>query len=422
MSGATPEPRAAVMILVEASWKDQTGALRAVSAYVADKSAGGACIRTKTPIGVGSKLTIQGRWEQITGIARYCRRVGREYLVGVQRDTTKDVALDSEPSRGLPVSTPALPNPDLPTPEIQSEPQRPESTRTEVPRAEPKLESVSMADIASFAAAITPQEDREIDCDKTGITPSPAPIVLRPTELQSKLPAKRKEAGNERKHMQRKWFDLAPWQKKPDSVHGNGNSNGQSGNEDTRTPGHPAAEDVTSFQVELPSMEDIYRAAGIVNPRRGYSISKVVEMVHSEHSRGLSKEAKRAAVRMALDAAGVAIDEVLKDAGARQAALDACEVEQKKEVEAEWARKAEENVQIQAELERVKAHYMARISRNLEGIAREKTAFGNWVTMKQQESQRITDAAELCVKSSVSEPARSSLSADGMAQAGRKPM
>ena len=49
----------------------------------------------------------------------------------------------------------------------------------------------------------------------------------------------------------------------------------------------------------------------------GYSINKVVEMLHSEHIRGLSKEMKRAAVLMALDSAGIAISEVLGDAQAR---------------------------------------------------------------------------------------------------------
>src|SRR5271170_3524633 len=269
MSGATPESRAAVMILVEASWKDQTGALQAVPAYVADKSAGGACIRTKTPIGVGSKLTIQGRWEQITGIARYCRRVGREYLVGIQRDPTKDSAqLESEPSSDLPLPIHTLPTAALPTPKIQGQPERRESKHTEVSRVEPKVESVSMAEIASFAAAMTPQENCETGCDRPGIMPPPISYVLRRTELQTIPPAKTKEAGNERKHMQSKWLDRAPWRKQPDGVHGNGNSNGNSGNENTRIPRDLAGEDITSFQVGMLSMEDIYRAAGIVNPRR----------------------------------------------------------------------------------------------------------------------------------------------------------
>jgi hypothetical protein len=46
-------------------------------------------------------------------------------------------------------------------------------------------------------------------------------------------------------------------------------------------------------------------------------------------------------------------------------------------VEAEWARKAEEIVQIQAEKESIKAHYTARISRNMEGVARQRATFAD---------------------------------------------
>jgi hypothetical protein len=59
----------------------------------------------------------------------------------------------------------------------------------------------------------------------------------------------------------------------------------------------------SSTQPELLTMEDIYRVAGIVGPRKGYSINKIVEMLHSDYLRGLSKEMKRASVLMALDAA-----------------------------------------------------------------------------------------------------------------------
>jgi len=68
----------------------------------------------------------------------------------------------------------------------------------------------------------------------------------------------------------------------------------------------------------------------------------------------------------------MSIERVQEDAKARQGVLEAYEAEQKKQVEAAWARKADENVQIQEELERVKAQYMVRITRNLDGMAREK--------------------------------------------------
>lgn len=160
----------------------------------------------------------------------------------------------------------------------------------------------------------------------------------------------------------------------------------------------PPADNATGFQAELLAMEDIYRAAGITSPRRGYSISKVVEMLRSEHLRGQSREVRRAAVLMALDAAGVTVDEVLQDAKTRQEAIDAYASEQRKHAEAQWARKAEENIQIQAELEQVKAHYAERIRRNLDAVAREKAAFGSWLKSKEQETQGMAEAVEQVLK------------------------
>jgi len=163
-------------------------------------------------------------------------------------------------------------------------------------------------------------------------------------------------------------------------------------------PAGPSGESAGGFEAELLPVEDIYRAAGITSPRRGYSIGKVVEMLRSEHLRGASRELRRAAVLMALDAAGVTVDEVLQDAKVRQEAVDAYAAEQRKHAEAQWARKAEENLQIQAELELVKAHYGERIRRNLDGVAREKATFGSWLKAKEQETAGMAEAVEQVLK------------------------
>lgn len=229
--------------------------------------------------------------------------------------------------------------------------------------------------------------------------------------------------------MRRKWLELAPWHSsqderseggddpKGDDPGGDGKSNGKSQTQNvvrhltssTKKDAVHSAREVPTFRVDLSPMEDIYRAAGIMVPRKGYTINKVVEMLNSEHIRGLSKEMKRVALLMALDAAGVPVGEVLQDAKLRQEALDSHEAQQRKQVEAEWARKEEENIQIQTELESVRAHYMARISRNLDGVAREKETFEGWVTLKRQECQSMAEAAALCLESAASEPAGASL-------------
>jgi hypothetical protein len=245
--------------------------------------------------------------------------------------------------------------------------------------------------------------------------------------------------------MGRKWLDLAPWHTKQDGIAALGGEHGEASRDENsnpkiekenlmlhlnqsteKAPVHSARE-VPNFQVELLPVEDIYRAAGIMNPRKGYSINKVVEMLQSEHIRGSSKETKQAAVLMALDAAGIQMDQVRQDAKVRQEALDSYEAGQKKLVEAVWARKAEEVTQIQAELESVKAHHLARISRSLEGVAREKATFNTWLTLKQQECQSMAEAVELCLKSPTSAPANTpspeaSKEKTSATAAGAKPM
>jgi hypothetical protein len=396
-----PELRTPVMTLVEASWEDSDGVSQKITARMEDKSVGGACIRVKTPIRVGSKLRIQWRFDQFTGAVRYCRGEGREYLVGIQRDSTET----SLPNRALPAVRP---------------------------------QEKSVANRGSYVSAVTAQSVPTLQesnpnfflAERMAEEPPQAPRLPPPRPDDSVSPPRKKQevgetnTNKERKPMARKWLELAPWHSKQNDAAKNpsgeckaSDDDGSDGNTEKenrmphlnqfteKAPVHTARE-VPNFQVELLSMEDIYRMAGIMNPRRGYTISKVVEMVNSEHVRGLSKETKQAAVLMALDAAGISLDQVQQDAKARQDALDSYEAAQKKQVEAMWARKAEEVIQIQAELDSVKAHHLARISRNLEGVAREKATFNNWLTQKQEECESMAEAVEMCLRSpAVSEPA-----------------
>jgi hypothetical protein len=48
----------------------------------------------------------------------------------------------------------------------------------------------------------------------------------------------------------------------------------------------------------------------------------------------------------------------------------------------------------------VAAEYAARISHNLDEVAREKESFRKWVSKKQYEAQRIGDAVALCLTQS----------------------
>ena len=171
---------------------------------------------------------------------------------------------------------------------------------------------------------------------------------------------------------------------------------------------------------DLLSYEDIYHAAGVMSPRSGYSIHKVVDMLNSERLRDLSKEAKRASVLMARDAAGTSADDLLHDATRRQEALNAYEAGQRKQLEEFEAQKARENAQIEAEIERIKAHYAERIQRNNDQVAKEKETLHNWQAAMQCESQRIAEVIELCGKQPAP-AAATALPASGVAVAASAP-
>lgn len=148
---------------------------------------------------------------------------------------------------------------------------------------------------------------------------------------------------------------------------------------------------------DLTGFDEVYRAAAVKPPKLGYSIGKIVEMANSEHIRGLGMEMKRRSLLMALEAAGVQLEEVLQDASQRQRVLNAYETAQRKNLDDFEARKLRLNCEIQAELERITAEYTARIGANLDEVAREKDVFRKWQSRKQQESQRMAEAVALCV-------------------------
>ena len=128
-------------------------------------------------------------------------------------------------------------------------------------------------------------------------------------------------------------------------------------------------------------------------------------MLNNDRIRDLSLDVKRASVLMALDAAGTSPDDLLQDAMRRQQALNSYEAGQQKQLEEFEARKAQENTKIQAEMDKVTAHYAERIQQNQDQVVREKESLHGWQMAKQYESQRIAEVIELCSKRPASAPA-----------------
>ena len=165
MEGRSVEPRTALWAVAEVSWEDHTGTSNRIPATLEDTSASGACIRVKSPITVGSKVTVKWHREQFSGIARNCRNDGREFLLGVRRVTDQSPVQPLKESVSLPAAvhgtaekpkgkvptaacepipaSAALDTPEATRPSSRREPftlpstREKYSTKSTVPRAEP---------------------------------------------------------------------------------------------------------------------------------------------------------------------------------------------------------------------------------------------------------------------------------------------
>jgi len=210
-----------------------------------------------------------------------------------------------------------------------------------------------------------------------------------------------KQTGSRGVTMSKKWYNLFV------SVDEAGNT---AKTPDSEAPDGSAAQTVAQIAASLApeatftapvanpgSFDEIYSSAEIHAPVHGYTIMKIAEMLQSEHIRGLPAEVRRSSILVALDAAGVKLQEVIEDAVKRDRALDTYERVLQKSVEDIENRKTEENRKIQAEMERLAAEYRQRIQANNDEIAKEKDRFYGWRLQKQQEEKKIADAVSYFV-------------------------
>jgi hypothetical protein len=132
-------------------------------------------------------------------------------------------------------------------------------------------------------------------------------------------------------------------------------------------------------------------------PPRSWGIAKAMDMLNSPHLAGMSSEAKRCALLMALEAADTGVEALIQDAVLQQRLLDQQEEQRQAKLRRLEAAKLEQNRAVQADLDRLTSKHLARLQANLDLIARHQDEFRAWQKQKQQEAQRMTDAAAFCV-------------------------
>ena len=213
----------------------------------------------------------------------------------------------------------------------------------------------------------------------------------RPIEFGSSAPV---AAQNPEVHMKAKWFS-ALLAVRDDSQRGKQPMVG-AGEEPESAPHLPDCPAGTAVVPDVQSLEgsllESYR--GQVNTRSTgeYTILKVVQMLQSEHMCPLPVQAKRAAILVALQAAGVRVRDVIDDAVQRSEVLANAELAREKALHEFEMRREEANRKVQAMVQSLVAEYDARIHRTKEEVSVERDKFAEWKRAKLEEEQRIADA------------------------------
>ena len=157
----------------------------------------------------------------------------------------------------------------------------------------------------------------------------------------------------------------------------------------------PDAQADTQFTTPVTTptdLSEIYASARITAPAHGYTVLKVAEMLQSEHLKALPPEVKHKSILVALDAAGVAVSEIVEDAVQRDRALDTYERVLQKHLEDLRERKDVENKKLEEEINQRVAQLRAQIDHNLAEVRKEQEELVAWRVRKRQEEERIAEA------------------------------
>ena len=128
-------------------------------------------------------------------------------------------------------------------------------------------------------------------------------------------------------------------------------------------------------------------------PAHGYTVLKVAEMLQSEHIRTLPPDVKRKSILVALDAAGVTVDEIVEDAVHRDRALDTYERVLQKNLDDLRAEKQAENARLEEEIAAARWPSCGPASRRTTRASpRELENLQAWQSRKQEEERRIAEA------------------------------
>jgi len=153
--------------------------------------------------------------------------------------------------------------------------------------------------------------------------------------------------------------------------------------------GTPAVRFQAGTDVE--DLDIVYREAGVPTPFRGYGIDKLVEILESKRLAALPREVRVSAVLASLDAAGVSLTDVLRDAVTRDRALDDFVSAKQREADSLKGRNEAKVAALREEVEQFVAERRAEIDRLQDEANAAASAYAQLELRKRQEIERLRE-------------------------------
>jgi hypothetical protein len=145
----------------------------------------------------------------------------------------------------------------------------------------------------------------------------------------------------------------------------------------------------SGISADVEAFAGVYAEAQLPEPHLGYGIDRMAEVLESRRLAALPREVRVAAVLASLDAAGVALPQVVRDAVLRDRAIDAFVAAKERELEALQQRNEARIATLRQESER----FVGERNREIEGLkqsgANAERAFAQLQHRKRQEQERL---------------------------------
>jgi hypothetical protein len=150
----------------------------------------------------------------------------------------------------------------------------------------------------------------------------------------------------------------------------------------------------TADEPDIP-FDDIYARAGVQPPPHGFTVDKLIEMMNADEFKGTDRAsmAKMISGMLKLLPGGpVPVEDIVSDATARDAALDAFERFMANEAAKLEAQLVEENRMLQDEIDRIYQQNNEKMAANRTRVLDEKNALEAWRRKKEVEENRLFEA------------------------------